>query len=150
MQYEKLFSSASLAVALLLTSYIPSFLPFLPQTLWQIWKELSYLFSFSIKTLVSRDDAADELAGRGAPLVLSAIAYSSGSQPFWRHYPNQGSEYALLPSIFHFVKEHNRASIYCFHYFSLSLGITIARKNSKKNSTKFCSYLYSFQQPTFQ
>ena len=41
--------------------------------------------------------------------LLKSIVYRSGSQPFWRHYPNQGSEYALLPLIFHFVKEHNRA-----------------------------------------
>ena len=56
----------------------PSFL--LSQTLWQIWQELSSLSSCSIRvqwfpghSFLPGNDAAEELARRGALLVLSAI-----------------------------------------------------------------------------
>ena len=56
----------------------PSFL--LSQTLWQIWQELSSLSSCSIRqqwvpgySFLPKNDAADELARRGALLVPSAI-----------------------------------------------------------------------------
>ena len=64
----------------LVLSSPPSF--FLSQTLWQIWQELSSL-SCSIKlqwvprhSFLLENDAADELARRGALLAPSAIPYS--------------------------------------------------------------------------
>ena len=59
----------------------PSFL--LPQTLWQIWQELSSLFSCSIRlqwvpkhSFLPGNDSADELAKRGTLLAPSAIPCS--------------------------------------------------------------------------
>ena len=64
----------------------PSFV--LPQTLWQIWQELSFL-SCSIRlqwvpgrSFLPRNDAADELARRGALLAPSAIPCSLSSLLF--------------------------------------------------------------------
>ena len=65
----------------LVLSSPPSF--FLSQTLWQIWKELSSLSSSSIRlqwvpehSCLPGNDAADELARRGALLAPSAIPCS--------------------------------------------------------------------------
>ena len=62
-------------------SFPPSFL--LPETLWQMWQELSSLSSSSIRlqwvfghSFLLGNDAADELARRGVILVPSAIACS--------------------------------------------------------------------------
>ena len=62
----------------------PSFL--LSQTLWQIWQELSFLSSCSIRlqsvprhSFLPGNDAADELARRGALLAPSAIPCSLSS-----------------------------------------------------------------------
>ena len=59
----------------------PSFL--LPQSLWQIWQELSSLSSYSIRlqwvpahSFLPGNNAADELARRGALLAPSAISCS--------------------------------------------------------------------------
>ena len=59
----------------------PSFL--LPQTLWQIWQELSFHFSFAIRLqwvpghlFLAGKDTADELARRGAQLPPHAVPYS--------------------------------------------------------------------------
>ena len=61
--------------------YPPSFL--FPETLWQIWKELSFLSSCSIRlqwvsghSFLPGNDASDELARRGALLAPSAIPCS--------------------------------------------------------------------------
>ena len=66
---------------LLLSDSPPSFL--LYQTLWQIWQELSSLSSSSIRlqwvpghSFLSENDAADELARRGALLAPTAIPCS--------------------------------------------------------------------------
>ena len=77
-----LVSAAPTSLPLPLSSYLtlalsssPSFL--LPQSLWQIWQELSYVSSCSIRLqwvpgylFLPRNDAADELARRRALLVL--------------------------------------------------------------------------------
>ena len=67
----------------------PSFL--LPQTLWQIWQELSSLFC-SIRlqwvpghSFLPGNDAADELARRGALLTSSATPCSLSSLIFCIH-----------------------------------------------------------------
>ena len=65
----------------LVLSSPPSFL--LPETLWQIWQELSFLSSCSIRlqwvpghSFLPGNDAADELARRGALLAPSTIPCS--------------------------------------------------------------------------
>ena len=67
----------------------PSFL--LSQTLWQIWQELSCFSSCSIRlqwvpghSFLPRNDAADEVARRGALLAPSAIPCSL-SYPLWSY-----------------------------------------------------------------
>ena len=73
-----LFSPYQTRPVLTTLSSPPSFL--LPQTLWQIWQELSSLSSCFIRlqcvpghSLLPGNDAADELARRGALLAPSAI-----------------------------------------------------------------------------
>ena len=79
-------SSLSFSTCFVLTTLCspPSFL--LPQTFWQIWQELSFLSSCSIRlqwvrrhSFLPRNNAADKLAGREALLVPSAIACSLSS-----------------------------------------------------------------------
>ena len=89
MLFAGLGSTNKSAISLLSSSYLtlatlfslPSFL--FPQSLWQIWQELSSLSSCSIRlqwilehAFLQGNDAADELAKRGMLLVFSAIPCS--------------------------------------------------------------------------
>ena len=77
-------SSTSLFFSYYLTLVLSSPPPFLlPESLWQIWQELSSLSSCSIRlqlvpghSFLPKNDAADELARRGALLAPSAIPCS--------------------------------------------------------------------------
>ena len=147
MLFAGLISSINSAISLLYFSYlalVQSFSPFflLPQTLWQIWQELSSLYSCFIRlqwipghSFLRGNDAADELARRGALLAPSVILCSLSplisrihffrfsdwrrtvSSKFFKQVPLISNEELVLP-------RHDRCALYRLrcneHSFSLS------------------------------
>ena len=129
---------------------------FLSQTLWQIWQELSFFFSYSIRlqwvpghSFLPGNDTADELARRGALLAPSAIPCGLSSLisrihsrliSDWRHtvsskyfdtqVPSISTEELVLP-------RHARCVLSCLRCngHSLLLGYHLSRIGRIENSS---------------
>ena len=116
MHFAGLGSTNKFAISLLLLSDScsilanlsspPSFL--LPQSLWQIWQERSFLFSCSIRlqwvpghSFIPGNNAADELARRGALLPPSVIPCSLFPLISRIHFSRTGSVLSHLNSSTH-------------------------------------------------